>query len=169
MPKLSLHGVFLAIFNKGVLIQGQPGCGKSECALHLLDRGHQLIADDLTFFSLEGTSVVGRSSLALQNLLEVRGLGIIDVHQLYGQTAVLPFKPLELIIEISDPYSSQTHHERVTKPKLENKIILDKSIPSLKLSLFSKHMAILVETAVRLVFSPTSPAIEQLLKAKEKS
>jgi len=164
MPDLSLHGVFLAIFDRGVLLQGPSGCGKSECALHLLDRGHQLIADDAPLFFRANDTVIGHSPLSLQNLLEVRGLGIIDVQQLYGTKAILLEKPLELIIEFTAFTSSDAQYERVLQPKLESKIILEQAIPTLRLNSFCKHMAILVETAVRLAFSPVSPAIEQLLK-----
>lgn len=165
MHKHTLHGVFLAIFDKGVLIQGQSGCGKSECALHLLDRGHRFIADDAPTFYQQGDIIVGRSPLSLQNLLEVRGLGIIDVAQLYGADAILLEKPLDLIIELVSAVDANS--ERVLKPKLDKKIIMGRSIPYLCVNSFSKHMAILVEIGVRLAFSPASPAIERLLTPEE--
>ncbi len=159
------HGVFLALFNKGVLLVGPSGCGKSECALALIDRGHQLICDDAPIFTKEESIILGRSPESLQNLLEVRGLGIVDVSSLFGSKAVLPEKSLDLIIEFNPFVNEDNEHERVIQPNLKTKLILGNDIPHLTISLvFSRNMAILVETAVRLVFSPLSPRVEQLLK-----
>ncbi len=159
------HGVFLGLFNKGILLVGPSGCGKSECALALLDRGHQLICDDAPIFIKKESIIVGRSPESLQNLLEVRGLGIVDVPSLFGPKSVLPDKSLDLIIEFNACVNEDNEHERVIQPNLKTKSILGIDIPHLTISLvFSRNMAILVETAVRLVFSPLSPRVELLLK-----
>jgi HPr kinase/phosphorylase len=158
------HGVFLALFNKGVLLVGPSGCGKSECALALLDRGHQLICDDAPIFTSESGKIIGRSPPSIQHCLEIRGLGIVDVRSLFGKEAVVAEKPLELIINFEAPSSLDAQHERVIQPNINSKPILGIPIPHLTLSLvFSKNMAILVETAVRLVFSPLSPTVQRLL------
>jgi len=160
---LYLHGVFLCIFGKGVLLTGNSGCGKSECALHLLDRAHQLIADDLPEFTLQENVVVGRCPAPLKQLLEIRGLGILDVQQWYGEHATLPEHRLDLIIELTQN-QTPTVAERVLQPKLDNKIILGKSILHLHIDIaLSKNLAILVESAVRLAFAPPSPVVERLL------
>jgi HPr kinase/phosphorylase len=157
------HGVFLSLFGKGVLLRGASGCGKSECALALLDRGHYLIADDAPEFYVNGNQVVGRCSCSLQNLLEVRGLGIVDVCQIFGPEIVILENTLDLILDLKteDPPPS---FDRPLTPKLDNEIILGTPVPRLTLiQNFSKNLAILVETAVRLTFSPISPRVEQLL------
>ncbi|MBI2791651.1 MAG: hypothetical protein HYX61_06815 [Gammaproteobacteria bacterium] len=157
------HGVLLSIFGKGVLLQGPPGIGKSECALCLIDRGHQLIADDAPLFSKSGSHIVGSCPANIAHLLEIRGLGIVDIQQLFGEKAVLKQTILELIIQITP--SADVNQTRITSLQLDNKVILGVSIPNLTLSLiFSKNMAILIETAVRLVFSSSSPRVERLLK-----
>ncbi|MBS0290141.1 MAG: hypothetical protein JSS07_08930 [Proteobacteria bacterium] len=158
---LTPHGVFLAIFDKGVLLQGPSGSGKSECALTLLDRKHQLICDDAPLFIKKENHLIGSSPANLQNLLEVRGLGIIDVKKLFGINAIQQSMRLELIIEF---VKSDTPFERTIDLKLTNKNMLDIPIPLLKLPvIFSRNMAILIETAVRLVFTNSSTSLKQLL------
>ncbi len=157
-----MHGVFLSIFNKGVLLQGESGIGKSECALALIDRGHQLICDDAPCFSLRDNIVVG-SAGSLGSLLEVRGLGIIDVCSHFGKKAHVQSAPLELIICLEKP-NCLTEYERPLESKFSTKQILNVPIPSLCVSVMLKfHLAILVETAVRTLFAPTSALLQQVL------
>ena len=165
LDTVTLHGVFLALFDKGVLLVGPSGCGKSECALALLNRSAKLICDDAPLFTQNESLIIGRSPESLQNLLEIRGLGIVDVTALFGSQVMLPEKPLDLIIEFNPLISEDDEYERVIQPNLKTKCILGNEIPHLTLSLvFSRNMAILVETAVRLVFSSSSPTVELLLK-----
>jgi HPr kinase/phosphorylase len=157
------HGVLLSIFGKGVLLQGPSGVGKSECALCLIDRGHQLIADDTPLFSKSDSHLIGSCPANIAHLLEIRGLGIVDIQQLFGDKAVLKQTILDLIIQITP--SENVNQARIVAPELDSKVILGISIPNLTLPLiFSKNMAILIETAVRLVFSSSSPRVERLLK-----
>ena len=98
----TLHGVFLSIWGEGVFIQGKSGAGKSDLALSLIHRGHQFVADDMVQFSSKDalTNIVGCSPAVLKNKLAIRGLGILDVFELLGQTAILSEATLSYVIQL---------------------------------------------------------------------
>jgi HPr kinase/phosphorylase len=100
-PRTSIHGVLIDILGQGVLLLGKSGIGKSECALSLLARGHRLIADDVVEIIQEGTSLVGRGVEMMRHLLEIRGLGIVDVKELYGVGAVRNLKRVDMVVELA--------------------------------------------------------------------
>ena len=100
-PRTSIHGVLIDILGQGVLLLGKSGIGKSECALSLLVRGHRLIADDVVEIIQEGTSLVGRGVEMMRHLLEIRGLGIVDVKELYGVGAVRNLKRVDMVVELA--------------------------------------------------------------------
>ena len=83
-PAVTLHGVFMRVYGSGVLLTGASGVGKSELALELLARGHQLIADDAVDFSRRRRFIVGRAPRLLRGFLEARSLGILNIVQLHG-------------------------------------------------------------------------------------
>jgi len=99
-PRASLHGVLVDIDGVGVLITGDSGIGKSECALDLVSRGHRLVADDVVEIRRRGEDLVGQASELIKNLIEVRGLGILNVAELYGVAATRDHKRIELHIEL---------------------------------------------------------------------
>ena len=110
--RISVHGVLVEIFGMGVLIQGESGIGKSEIALELIQRGHRLVADDrVDLFMLDELTLKGEAPEILQNMLEVRGLGIIDVLSLYGVAAIRHQKVVELIIELVEDGGTE-HFDR---------------------------------------------------------
>ncbi|HSI28479.1 MAG TPA: HPr(Ser) kinase/phosphatase, partial [Methylophilus sp.] len=97
----SLHGVFMEVQGFGVLITGSAAIGKSELALELISRGHRLVADDIVdFYRISPERVEGRCPELLQDFLEVRGLGILNIRALYGDNAVKPTKPLDMMIQL---------------------------------------------------------------------
>mgnify|MGYP001178514074 CR=1 FL=1 len=100
-PRTSIHGVLVDILGQGVLLLGKSGIGKSECALSLLVRGHRLIADDVVELLQDGTAVVGRGAEMMRHLLEIRGLGIVDVKELYGVGAVRDIKRVDMVVELA--------------------------------------------------------------------
>ena len=96
-----MHGVFLNVFEIGTLVQGDSGLGKSELALELLSRGHSLIADDaVRIYKMGPETLEGRCPKVLQDFLEVRGLGVLNVRTMFGETAVRFKKRLKLIIQL---------------------------------------------------------------------
>ncbi|MGD9591779.1 MAG: hypothetical protein AB7V32_04570 [Candidatus Berkiella sp.] len=156
--KTNLHGVFLNIFDKGILLTGKSGVGKSECALALLDRGHQLICDDAPIFERRHNQLFGTAPLALLHLLEVRGLGIINVQHVFGRGCTLQEQALDLVLELAVPPTSEL---RSDNKKLFYKQISGVSILHLSISVMLKsQMAILVETAVKLAFSSENTVIK---------
>nr|QMS47830.1 HPr kinase/phosphorylase [uncultured bacterium] len=114
-----MHGVFMEIYSIGVLLTGESGLGKSELALELVTRGHRLVADDAPEFTQIAPDVLdGTCPELLQDLLEVRGLGVLNVRDMFGDTAVKRNKYLRLIVHLArptpDPVPSTDGLERIT-------------------------------------------------------
>lgn len=101
-PRTSVHGVLVDVNGVGVMITGASGIGKSECALDLVIRGHRLVADDVVEIRRRGEDLVGQSSSIIRNLIEIRGLGILNIAELYGVTATRDHKRIELHIELEE-------------------------------------------------------------------
>jgi HPr kinase/phosphorylase len=147
----SLHGVFIEVQGFGVLIKGSPAIGKSELALELISRGHRLIADDIVdFFQISPDRIEGRCPALLQDFLEVRGLGILNIRALFGDNSVKPTKPLDLIIQLElastlnpmelDRLNAKTQQEKVLSVNI-NKVMIPIAA--------GRNIAVLVEVAVR--------------------
>ena len=107
-PRTSVHGVLVDVAGVGVLITGASGIGKSECALDLILRGHRLVADDVVDIRCRGDDLVGQAADLIRNLIEIRGLGILNIAELYGVAATRDHKKIELHIELEE-----WHPERV--------------------------------------------------------
>lgn len=100
--RIIMHGVFMDVLGVGVLITGDSGLGKSELGLELITRNHGLVADDAVEFSRIAPNVIeGRAPMLLQNLLEVRGLGLLDIRAIFGETAVRRKMQLKLIVHLT--------------------------------------------------------------------
>ena len=147
----SLHGVFLEVQGFGVLLQGQAGLGKSELALELITRGHRLIADDIVdFFKVAPDKLEGRCPPLLQDFLEVRGLGVLNIRALFGDNAVKPTKPLDLIIqlEMADHFKPKQLDRLNIDAQFEH--VLDVEIAKFIIPVAAgRNIAVLVEVAVR--------------------
>jgi HPr kinase/phosphorylase len=148
---ISLHGVFIEVQGFGVLIKGNAAIGKSELALELITRGHRLIADDIVdFYRISPDRIEGRCPALLQDFLEVRGLGILNIRALFGDNSVKPTKPLDLIIQLEladtlnpktlDRLNAKTQHERVLEVDI-SKVIIPIAA--------GRNISVLVEVAVR--------------------
>ncbi|WP_326717782.1 HPr(Ser) kinase/phosphatase [Vagococcus jeotgali] len=101
--RISIHGVLVEIYGLGVLIQGKSGIGKSETGLELIKKGHRLIADDrVDIYRQDERTVIGESPKILEHLMEIRGIGIIDVMNLFGASAVKHHTQINLVVNLKD-------------------------------------------------------------------
>jgi hypothetical protein len=155
------HGVMMECFGKGILLLGKSGVGKSEAALQLLARHHRLISDDcVRCYRLSPFEILATADPRLKNLLEIRGVGVINVHQWYGALSTVEEKKIDLVITL-DP---DLEDPRPLKNELGKKIILGVSLPHKVLPLaFKRDLAMLIESTVKFVFSPSSMEIDSLL------
>ncbi len=151
VEKEILHGVFMEVISAGVLITGQSGLGKSELALDLVSRGHRLIADDAPEFARIGPDTIkGTCPELLQNFLEVRGLGILNIREMYGDSAIKSNKYLNLIIELFPPASNTSKSESRIQLLEKTKNVLGVSVPTISLPVApGRNLAVLVEAAAR--------------------
>ncbi len=151
-PRGSLHGVFLEVYSIGVLITGEAGAGKSELALELITRGHRLIADDAPEFTLIAPDVIdGTCPELLQDCLEVRGLGVLNVREMFGDTAVKRNKYLRLIVHLG-PMVADGDHDGMKRlyGDVSTLKVFDVEIPRLVIPVApGRNLAVLVEAAVR--------------------
>ena len=143
------HGVYVDIKGKGVLITGKSGVGKSEVALDLIYKGHRLIADDsVSFYKRNQNTLIGKPPSLLKNLMEVRGLGIIDIKKLFGRKSVIPEKKLFLVIEL------KAFQKEIDCSRLEMTVnsfrLFDINIPKIEIPVTeTRHVSLLIETAVK--------------------
>ncbi|WP_027009430.1 HPr(Ser) kinase/phosphatase [Conchiformibius kuhniae] len=145
------HGVFLDVFEIGVLLTGSSGLGKSELALELISRGHSLVADDAVELHRTAPEVLeGRCPPVLRDFLEVRGLGVLNIRHMFGETAIRPKKQLKLIINLvpaDDEYMKRLDRLSI---RTETESILNVQIRSVMLPVAAgRNLAVLVEAAVR--------------------
>jgi HPr kinase/phosphorylase len=148
-PSTTVHGVLMDIMGVGVLIVGRPGIGKSENALELITRGHRLVVDDVVYVKKKGAiDLYGEAPPMIKNLLEIRGIGIVDIAHLFGVSAVRDTKKVNLVVELVD-WNEKTEYERVGL-KEERYRILGIDLPLVKIPLSSgRNTAAIVELASR--------------------
>ncbi|WP_035100761.1 HPr(Ser) kinase/phosphatase [Aneurinibacillus terranovensis] len=146
-PTTTMHGVLVDVYGVGVLIVGQSSIGKSETALELVKRGHRLVADDaVEIRQTQENQLIGSAPELIQHLLEIRGLGIINVMTLFGAGAVRNYKRVSLVIrlEIWDP---QKYYDRLGLDEEKLKI-LDTDIPQITIPVRpGRNLAVIVEVA----------------------
>jgi len=146
----TLHGVFMDIFGLGVLITGESGLGKSELGLELISRGHGLVADDAVDLErINQTVLEGRCPELLQNLLEVRGIGLLDIKAIFGETAVRRKMRLRLIVHLVRKETLERDYERLPHEPLHQEV-LGVAVRKVVIQVVAgRNMAVLVEAAVR--------------------
>ncbi|HLP49213.1 MAG TPA: HPr(Ser) kinase/phosphatase [Candidatus Deferrimicrobium sp.] len=151
--KIRINGVLMDIMGQGILIQGQSGIGKSETALELINKGHRLISDDLVEFYLNSNDEpVGRSIEKIRNWLEVRGLGVINIVDIFGVGAVLEEKKLDLVISL-EKWDPKIKYDRLGAGNLYM-TILGKDIPKFNVPVaLGRNLSILIEAAVKYFIS----------------
>ncbi|MBA4342622.1 MAG: HPr kinase/phosphorylase [Methylibium sp.] len=144
------HGVFMDILGLGVLLTGESGLGKSELGLELISRGHGLVADDaVDFFRIAETAIEGRCPALLMNLLEVRGIGLLDIKAIFGETAVRRKMRLKLIVHLVRKETMERDFERLPYEPLYEPVL---GMPVRKVVIAvdaGRNLAVLVEAAVR--------------------
>jgi HPr kinase/phosphorylase len=148
-PEFNIQGVLMRVFGVGVLILGKSGIGKSECALDLITRGHALVADDVVVLKRDKDGMVlGTSPELIRHHMEVRGLGIIDILELFGHEAVAQESYLEMVVEFLEwkrfVFVDRTGLSQMTYTILETDIPLFRIPVSL-----NRNLAIILEVAVR--------------------
>ena len=111
-PCITRHGVLLDIYGEGVMIVGDSGVGKSEAAIELIMRGHRLVADDAVEIRCIADRLVGTAPEVIRNYIELRGIGVIDVRQLFGMRAVMPESQIDLVVEF-EPWDSEKFYDRL--------------------------------------------------------
>ena len=149
-PSLTLHGVFLRVEGIGVLLTGDSGVGKSELALELLARGHELVADDAAEFRLARGCITGYCPPLLQGFLEARALGILNIRKLFGAQALRRSHRLHLIIRLDAPCRASRHGLERLSGTRGTRNLLGLEVPELYLAIRLGHnLAALVEAAAR--------------------
>jgi HPr kinase/phosphorylase len=148
--RTTMHGVFMDILGMGVLITGESGLGKSELGLELISRGNGLVADDaVDLYRINQTTVEARCPDLLQNLLEVRGIGLLDIRAIFGETAVRRKMRLKLIVHLVRKETMERDYERLPSEPLTQDVL---GIPIQKVVIqvmAGRNIAVLVEAAVR--------------------
>ena len=148
--RTTMHGVFMDILGLGVMITGESGLGKSELGLELISRGNGLVADDaVDLYRITQTAIEGRCPELLQNLLEVRGIGLLDIRAIFGETAVRRKMRLQLIVHLVRKETLERDYERLPHEPLSQDVL---GVPVRKVVIqvvAGRNIAVLVEAAVR--------------------
>jgi len=146
------HGVFMDVLGLGVLITGESGVGKSELGLELISRGHGLVADDVVELSrIAAGTLEGRCPPMLKDFIEVRGLGVLNIRTIFGETAVRRKMKLRLIAHLERPQPGGSRNPAERLPLMEqSEEILGVTIPRVTIPVAAgRNLAVLVEAAVR--------------------
>jgi HPr kinase/phosphorylase len=147
----TLHGVFLDVLEMGVLITGASAIGKSELALELISRGNGLVADDIVeLYRISPDTIEGRCPAVLRDFLEVRGIGVLNIRTIFGETAVRPRKLLKLLVHLEDHgHEAFSDLDRLQVNATYQDVL---SVPIRKVTIpvaAGRNLAVLVEAAVR--------------------
>jgi HPr kinase/phosphorylase len=146
----NMHGVLMDVLGLGVLITGESGLGKSELGLELISRGHGLVADDVVELHRIGpTTIEGRSPPMLQGLLEVRGLGLLDIKTVFGETAVRRKMRLKLIVHLVRRSTHEDEYERLPLEDLAQEVLGLQVRKVVVPVAAGRNLAVLTEAAVR--------------------
>ena len=146
-PSTAIHGVLVEIYGIGVLIIGKSGVGKSETALELVKKGHRLVADDCVEIRQEAEGlIIGSPPPLLEHLLEIRGIGIIDIMTLFGASAVRPFKRITLVVEL-ELWDPTKNYDRLGLDE-EKMQIIDTKVTKLTIPVQpGRNVSVIIEVA----------------------
>lgn len=146
-PTTAVHGVLVDVYGVGVLITGKSGVGKSETALELVKRGHRLVADDCVEIRQEAeNTLVGSAPKLIEHLLEIRGVGIIDIMTLFGASAIRSFKRISLVIDL-EIWDANKTYDRLGLDEEKMKII-DTDLTKFTIPVRpGRNLAVIIEVA----------------------
>lgn len=147
-PKKTIHGVLVEVYGVGIFINGHSGVGKSETALELVERGHRLVADDIIELRcVNGNILMGRGANTLiSHHMEIRGLGIINISQLYGVGAIRDQKEVQLIVQLEDWDQNKTYDRLGTDTNYKE--VLGVKIPMIEIPVKpGRNLPIIIEAA----------------------
>ncbi|MCP2519944.1 HPr(Ser) kinase/phosphatase [Candidatus Aminicenantes bacterium AC-335-B20] len=169
-PKKKIHGVLLDIYGQGVLIIGESGIGKSECAVELIVRGHRLVSDDvIEIYRTSEGRIVGSAPPLSRYHLEVRGLGIINIKELFGISSITLEKEIDLIIELKK-WEPDVEFDRLGYESMRKYELLGVDLPLIVIPVGpGRNLAVLTEIAVRkhLLDRKVYPASKEITKELE--
>lgn len=145
--RISQHGVLVDVFGMGCLIIGDSGIGKSETALELIQRGHRLVADDrVDLYVMDESRVIGESPEILRHLIEIRGIGVINVANLFGVGAIRPTKVVDLVIELKN-WDEKQVYDRLGN-QMDTMSFFNTKIPKISIPVrVGRNLAIIIEIA----------------------
>ncbi len=146
-PRITRHGVLVEVYGEGILIMGESGVGKSETAIELLKRGHRLVADDAVEIKrVSDKTLVGASPAIIRHFVELRGIGIIDVKEIFGIGAVKDTESIDLIIHL-EPWAENKQYDRLGMVD-EYTNVMGINIPSLTVPVkLGRNLAVIIEVA----------------------
>jgi len=145
-PSITRHGVLLDIYGEGVLIVGDSGIGKSETAVELVKRGHRLVADDAVEIRKIGTTLIGTAPELIRHYIELRGIGIVDVQQLFGMSAVKHESKIDLVV-VLERWQDDKMYDRLGIDTKCTKL-MDVSLPEVTIPVMpGRNLAVIVEVA----------------------
>lgn len=144
-PRTVLHGSFMDVYGVGIMFTGRSGIGKSEVALDLVERGHRLVADDVVMLVKKGEDILlGTGTNLANHFMEIRGLGIIDVRQMFGVRAIRFQKRLEIIVELEE-WNPNSEYTRTGLDR-QSMTLLDTTVSFIKLPILpGKNITVIAE------------------------
>ena len=146
-PQVTRHGVLVEVYGEGILMLGESGVGKSEAAMELLKRGHRLVADDAVEIKrVSNRTLVGTSPEIIRHLIELRGIGIVDVRQIFGMGAVKESEKIDLVLSLEN-WSQDTKYDRFGL-EYEQYAILGLQVPMITIPIKpGRNLAVIIEVA----------------------
>ena len=147
-PSVTMHGVLMDISGVGILLTGHSGVGKSETAMELIKRGHRLVADDSVIIKKVADSLIGTSPEMIRYFMELRGIGIINIKNMYGSGSILNEKEIELVMELEN-WEEGKEYDRLGEGTLYEEILGVKVMKHVIPVKPGRNLSIIIEVAAR--------------------